>query len=28
MFGRLGAGWAGCDCYPDFYAGFERDYVK
>ena len=24
--GRLGAGWAGCDCYPDFYAGFERDY--
>jgi hypothetical protein len=22
----LGAGWAGCDCYPDLYAGFERDY--
>ena len=23
---RLGAGWAGCDCYPPFFAGFERDY--
>ncbi len=23
---RLGAGWAGCDCYPPFYAGFEADY--
>jgi hypothetical protein len=22
----LGAGWAGCDCYPKFYEGFERDY--
>ena len=22
----LGAGWAGCDCYPSFYSGFERDY--
>ena len=18
--------WAGCDCYPPFYAGFEADY--
>ena len=24
----LGAGWAGCDCYPPFYAGFERDYGR
>ena len=22
----LGAGWAGCNAYPAFYAGFERDY--
>ena len=22
----LGAGWAGCDCYPSFYSGFEGDY--
>ena len=21
-----GAGWAGCDCYPDLCAGFERDH--
>jgi hypothetical protein len=24
-FAWLGAGWAGCDCYPPFYSGFERD---
>ena len=25
-YAYLGAGWAGCDCYPNFYSGFERDY--
>jgi hypothetical protein len=25
-YAYLGAGWAGCDCYPPFYPGFERDY--
>ena len=25
-YGWLGAGWAGCNAYPPFYEGFERDY--
>ena len=26
QFAWLGAGWAGCDCYPPFIAEFQRDY--
>ena len=25
-YGWLGAGWAGCNAYPTYYAPFEQDY--